>query len=178
MKVCENRRTVGWYERFSDYYDCRVFIGKMQTFYQEYGGGFHIVEPKKIWALYTGELYRMDAYYRHFHYAFGNSLRNSNDALEDGLKHSTKFVEALYQNWFLRELTACWTNAVAEELSERIVRTTKGTVDLGAMQAIFPSITKFGMAALLPGKSISVDGDMAVLVDGKQTRSTADRGIL
>lgn len=224
MKVCENRRTAGWYERFSDYYDCLFFIGKMQTFYQEHSGGFHIVEPKKIWALYTSELYRMDAYYRHFHYAFGNSLRNSNDALEDSLKHSTEFVESLYQNWFLRELTACWTNAAAEdlaalgyvseiekqrdfyrrkvssgngkngrvfvvisdalryevaaELSERIVRTTKGTVDLGAMQAMFPSITKFGMAALLPGKSISVDGDMAVLVDGKQTRSTADRGVI
>lgn len=224
MKVCENRRTAGWYERFSDYYDCLFFIGKMQTFYQEHGGGFHIVEPKKIWALYTGELYRMDGYYRHFHYAFGNSLRNSNDALEDGLKHSTEFVESLYQNWFLRELTACWTNAAAEdlaalgyvseiekqrdfyrrkvssgngkngrvfvvisdalryevaaELSERIVRTTKGTVDLGAMQAVFPSITKFGMAALLPGKSISVDEDMAVLVDGKQTRSTADRSVI
>ncbi|WP_297719876.1 BREX-1 system phosphatase PglZ type A [Intestinimonas sp.] len=224
MKVCENRRTAGWYERFSDYYDCLFFIGKMQTFYQEHGGGFHIVEPKKIWALYTGELYRMDGYYRHFHYAFGNSLRNSNDALEDGLKHSTEFVESLYQNWFLRELTACWTNAAAEdlaalgyvseiekqrdfyrrkvssgngkngrvfvvisdalryevaaELSERIVRTTKGTVDLGTMQAVFPSITKFGMAALLPGKSISVDEDMAVLVDGKQTRSTADRSVI
>ena len=224
MKVCENRRTAGWYERFSDYYDCLFFIGKMQTFYQEHGGGFHIVEPKKIWALYTGELYRMDGYYRHFHYAFGNSLRNSNDALEDGLKHSTEFVESLYQNWFLRELTACWTNAAAEdlaalgyvseiekqrdfyrrkvssgngkngrvfvvisdalryevaaELSERIVRTTKGTVDLGTMQAVFPSITKFGMAALLPGKSISVDEVMAVLVDGKQTRSTADRSVI
>lgn len=224
MKVCENRRTAGWYERFSDYYDCLFFIGKMQTFYQEHGGGFHIVEPKKIWALYTGELYRMDGYYRHFHYAFGNSLRNSNDALEDGLKHSTEFVESLYQNWFLRELTACWTNAAAEdlaalgyvseiekqrdfyrrkvssgngkngrvfvvisdalryevaaELSERIVRTTKGTVDLGTMQAVFPSITKFGMAALLPGKSISADEDMAVLVDGKQTRSTADRSVI
>lgn len=224
MKVCENRRTAGWYEQFSDYYDCLFFIGKMQIFYQEHGGGFHIVEPKKIWALYTGELYRMDGYYRHFHYAFGNSLRNSNDALEDGLKHSTEFVESLYQNWFLRELTACWTNAAAEdlavlgyvseiekqrdfyrrkissgngkngrvfvvisdalryevaaELSERIVRTTKGTVDLGAMQAVFPSITKFGMAALLPGKSISVDEDMAVLVDGKQTRSTADRSVI
>lgn len=224
MKVCENRRTAGWYERFSDYYDCLFFIGKMQTFYQEHSGGFHVVEPKKIWALYTGELYRMDGYYRHFHYAFGNSLRNSNDALEDSLKHSTEFVESLYQNWFLRELTACWTNAAAEdlaalgyvseiekqrdfyrrkvssgngkngrvfvvisdalryevaaELSEHIVRTTKGTVELGAMQAMFPSITKFGMAALLPGKSISVDGDMAVLVDGKQTRSTVDRGVI
>ena len=86
----------------------------MQTFYQEHGGGFHIVEPKKIWKLYTSDLYRMDAYYRHFHYAFGNSLKNANDILEDGLKHSTEFVD---QNWFLRELTACWTNAAAEDLA-------------------------------------------------------------
>ena len=80
-------------------------------------GGDHIVEPKEIWKLYTSDLYRMDAYYRHFHFAFGNSLKNSNDILEDGLKHSTEFVEALYQNWFLRELTACWANAAADDLA-------------------------------------------------------------
>ena len=223
-KVCENRRTAGWYKRFSDYFDCLFFIGKMQTFYQEHGGGFHIVEPKKIWKLYTSDLYRMDAYYRHFHYAFGNSLKNANDILEDGLKHSTEFVEALYQNWFLRELTACWTNAAAEdlaalgyvseiekqrdfykryvvpasskntrafviisdalryevasELSERIVRNTKGTAELESMQAVFPSITKFGMAALLPGKSISVNDSMDVLVDGNSTRSTVERNAI
>ena len=33
----------------------------MQSFYQEHGGGFHIVEPKKIWKLYTSDLYGMDA---------------------------------------------------------------------------------------------------------------------
>ena len=173
---------------------------------------------------HTSDLYRMDAYYRHFHYAFGNSLKNANDILEDGLKHSTEFVEALYQNWFLRELTACWTNAAAEdlatlgyiseiekqrdfykryvapssskntrafviisdalryevasELSERIVRNTKGTAELESMQAVFPSITKFGMAALLPGKSISVNDSMDVLVDGNPTRSTVERNAI
>ena len=224
MKVCENRRTAGWYDHFSNYYDCLFFIGKMQTFYQEHGGGFHIVEPKKIWTLYTSDLYRMDAYYRHFHYAFGNSLKNANDILEDGLKHATEFVEALYQNWFLREVTACWTNAaaddlaalgyvseiekqrdfykryvvpasskntrafviisdalryeVASELSERIVRTTKGTAEIASMQAVFPSITKFGMAALLPGKSLSANDGMEVLVDGNPTRSTVERNAI
>ena len=224
MKVCENRRTAGWYKRFSNYFDCLFFIGKMQSFYKEHGGGFHIVEPKKIWKLYTSDLYRMDAYYRHFHYAFGNSLGNTNDVLEDSLKHSTEFVEVLYQNWFLSELTACWTNAaaddfetlgyvseiekqrdfykryvvpasskntrafvvisdalryeVASELSERIVRNTKGTAELESMQAIFPSITKFGMAALLPGKSISVNDSMDVLVDGNPTRSTVERNAI
>ena len=168
--------------------------------------------------------YRRRLSYRHFHYAFGNSLKNANDVLEDGLKHSTEFVEALYQNWFLRELTVCWTNAatddfaslgyvseiekqrdfykryvvpasskntrafviisdalryeVASELSERIVRTTKGTAELESMQAIFPSITKFGMAALLPGKSISVNDSMDVLIDGNPTRSTVERNAI
>ena len=224
MKVCENRRTSGWYERFADYYDCLFYIGKMQEFYQKHAGEFHFVEPKMIWKLYTSEFYLMDSYYRNFHYAFGSSLKSPNDVLEDDLKHATEYVEALYQNWFLRELTACWTNAisddltalgyiseidkqrdfyrryvipasskntrafviisdalryeVASELSERIVRTTKGTADLGSMQAIFPSITKFGMAALLPGKSIAVNDSMDVLIDGNSTKSTKDRNTI
>lgn len=55
--------------------------------------------------------------YRHFHYAFGNSLKNSNALLEDKLKHAADYVEALYQNWYLGELTGCRTNAIAECLS-------------------------------------------------------------
>lgn len=221
MKVCENRRIAGWYDRFADYFDCLYYIGRMQEFYKEHAGGFHVVEPKKIWKLYTEDLYQMDSFYRHFHYAFGNSLKNSNELLDDGLKHSVEYVEVLYQNWYLKELTACWTNAisddlatlgyvseinkqrdffskyaygasgkntrafviisdalrydVAAELSEIITRTTKGKAELESVQAIFPSITKFGMAALLPGKRISVNTDMDVFVDGQPTKSTADR---
>ena len=224
MKVCANRRTAGWYARFSDYFDCLFFTGKMQLFYQEHSSGFHIVEPQKIWELYTSELYRMDSYYRRFHLAFGNSLKKPNDILEDHLKRSLDFVEALYQNWFLRELTACWTNAaaddlavlgyvseiekqrnfykkyvapaagkntrafviisdalryeVAAELTERILHGTKGTAELESMQAIFPTVTKFDMAALLPGRILSVDEGMNVLVDGYPTRSTAERNAI
>lgn len=224
MKVCANRRTAGWYARFSDYFDCLFFTGKMQLFYQEHSSGFHIVEPQKIWELYTSELYRMDSYYRRFHLAFGNSLKKPNDILEDHLKRSLDFVEALYQNWFLRELTTCWTNAaaddlavlgyvskiekqrnfykkyvapatgkntrafviisdalryeVAAELTERILHGTKGTAELESMQAIFPTVTKFGMAALLPGRTLSVDEGMNVLVDGCPTRSTAERNAI
>lgn len=221
MKVSENRRTAGWYERFADYFDCLYYIGKMQEFYQEHVEGFHIVEPKRIWTLYTTDLFNMDSFYRHFHYAFGNSLKNANEVLEDGLKHSTEYVEALYQNWYLKELTACWTNAisdnlnsfgyvseidkqrdfyrryvntasnkntrtfviisdalrfeVAAELSDFVTRTLKGKAELDSVQAIFPSITKFGMAALLPNKSISVNTEMDVFVDGLPTKSTNDR---
>lgn len=221
LKAAENKRTAGWYERFADYYDCLYYMAKMQEFYQDNAAGFHIVEPKAIWKLYTETAYEMDSFYRHFHYAFGNSLKNSNVLLEDKLKHSAEYVEALYQNWYLKELTGCWTNAISENLSslgyvseigkqhdfypryvrplagknsrafviisdalryevaaelcDTIIRTTKGTAKLDAVQSIFPSITKFGMANLLPGRKLSVTEDMEVLVDGQHSRSTPER---
>lgn len=221
LKTVENRRTSGWIEHFSDYYDCLYFIAKMQEFYQNNAAGFHIVEPKAVWKLYTENAYEMDSFYRHFHYAFGCTLKDSNPLLEDKLKHATEYVEGLYQNWYLKELTGCWTNAisdnlaslgyvseiakqrdfysryirplagkntrafviisdalryeVAAELCDTLIRTTKGTAKLEAMQAIFPSITKFGMAALLPGRKISVDEDMGVYAEELPTSSTQDR---
>ena len=221
LKTVENRRTSGWYEIFSDYYECLYHVARMQNFYQEHTGGFHIVDPKAIWKLYTEQGYQMDSDYRQFHLHFGNSLKDSHAVLEDKLKHAAEYVESLYKNWFLGGLTFCWANAasddlaslgyvseirrqrdfyahyvrplagkttrafviisdalryeVAAELSETLVRSTKGTAKLESMQAIFPSITKFGMAALLPAQRLGVTEDMEVLADGMPTRSTAER---
>lgn len=220
LSVCENRRTAGWYDRFEDYFDCLFFIGKMELFREKHGAGFHFAQPRALWNAYADEFYRMDAYYRRFYHAFGKTLANSNDRLDDGLKHATEYVEGLYQNWFLHELTASWTKLAAEdfaslgyvseinkqrdfyrryvspasknarafviisdalryevasELTERLSRTTKGAAELASMQAAFPSITKFGMAALLPGLHLSADEHLDALMDGRPTRSTADR---
>jgi uncharacterized protein (TIGR02687 family) len=130
-------------------------------------------------------------------------------------------VEGLYREWFLKELTLNWTNAiagdlnslgyvseinkqrefyrryvspnvskgnrvfvvisdalrfeVAVELSEVLSHTTKGKATLEAVQAVFPGITKFGMAGLLPGKELSVSGKMEVSIDGNPTGSTVNR---
>ncbi|HPH11012.1 MAG TPA: BREX-1 system phosphatase PglZ type A [Thermotogota bacterium] len=67
---------------------------------------------------------------------------------------------------------------VAAELSETLSRATKGMASLEAVQAVFPSITKFGMAALLPGKEVSVNKKIDVFVDGNPTVSTAQRGTI
>ena len=67
---------------------------------------------------------------------------------------------------------------VAAELSETLSHATKGTATLEAVQAVFPSITKFGMAALLPGKEVSANEKIDVFVDGNPTASTAQRGTL
>jgi uncharacterized protein (TIGR02687 family) len=48
-------------------------------------------------------------------------------------------------------------------------------VTLGSQQAVFPSITKFGMAALLPSKRMTVNAQLEVLLDGRVTGSTVKR---
>jgi uncharacterized protein (TIGR02687 family) len=220
----ENRRTAAWYALTEDYLESLYYIAKMQEFYLSHIDGFHIVEPVKVWKLYTTDAYEMDSHYRHFHFCFGNTLRSPNALLEDTLKKCSDVVEGLYREWFLKQLTFTWTKAiagdleslgyvseineqrrfynryvspnvskgnrvfvvisdalryeVAAELSETLSHATKGTASLEAVQAVFPSITKFGMAALLPGKEVLANEKIDVFVDGNPTSSTAQRGTI
>lgn len=64
---------------------------------------------------------------------------------------------------------------VAAELSEQLTKEMKGTATMNAVQAIFPSATKFGMAALLPHTTLSLTEDIKVLCDGSSTEGTANR---
>jgi uncharacterized protein (TIGR02687 family) len=222
--VVENRRTAAWYALTEDYLESLYYIAKMQQFYLAHIDGFHIVEPAKVWKLYTTNAYEMDSHYRHFHFNFGNTLKSPNALLEDALKKCSDVVEGLYREWFLKQLTLTWTKAIASdlnllgyvseiseqrrfysryvspnvskgnrvfvvisdalryeiaaELSETLSHATKGKVTLEAVQAVFPSITKFGMAALLPGKEVSVNEKLEVFVDGNPTATTPHRSTL
>lgn len=63
---------------------------------------------------------------------------------------------------------------VAATLTEELRRETQSKVDFSSMQGIFPTITKFGMAALLPHEQLSAEqhGDIIkVLADGQSTDS-------
>ena len=67
---------------------------------------------------------------------------------------------------------------VAVDLTGRLLRETKGNARIIGIQSIFPSVTKFGMAALLPHKELQIDAsgkDIKVLCDGEATDSTAGR---
>lgn len=224
LQAVENRRTAAWYVLTEDYLESLYYIARMQEFYLAHIDGFHIVEPSKIWKLYTTDAYQMDSYYRHFHFCFGNTLKAPHPLLEDALKKCSDVVEGLYHEWFLKELTLTWTKAiagdldslgyvseineqrrfysryvspniskgnrvfvvisdalrfeVAAELSEVLNLNTKGKASLEAVQAVFPSITKFGMAALLPGKEMSANDKIEVFVDGNATAGTAQRGMI
>ena len=224
ISVVDNRRTAAWYALTKDYFESLYYIARMQEFYLAHIDGFHIVEPAKVWKLYTTDAYEMDSHYRHFHWHFSNTLKDPNALLEDALKKCSDVVEGLYREWFLKQLTRTWTKAiagdlaslgyvseineqrrfysryvlpnvskssrvfvvisdglryeVAAELIESLNHNTRGRAKLEAMQAVFPSITKFGMAALLPGKEMSVNSKIDVFVDGYATVSTAQRGMI
>jgi uncharacterized protein (TIGR02687 family) len=224
LKIVENRRTAVWHKRTAGYFDCLYHVARMQEFYLEHVEGFHIVEPKALWEMYCKDGYRMDACYRHFHHAFGNMLTNSNHLLEDGIKKTAETVEGLYHNWYLKELTAVWTNTIADdmaklgyvsevprqrefynrynlgkgsrafviisdalryevasELTESLNRTSRGKAELESMQAIFPTTTRFGMAALLPGQELSTvckNNGIEVFIDNKGTDDTVKREVI
>lgn len=63
---------------------------------------------------------------------------------------------------------------VAKELSNTLQYQLKCDVKIEAVQGVFPSITKYGMAAVLPGKKV-IDSNINVLSGGLKTASTDDR---
>ena len=64
---------------------------------------------------------------------------------------------------------------VGRTLFEKIQADEKCTATISAMQAVLPSYTRFGMAALLPHKTIAVCPDLRVTIDGKPTDDLKQR---
>ena len=63
---------------------------------------------------------------------------------------------------------------VAAAMADQLQRETQSKVSISSMQSIFPSITKFGMAALLPHKKLTAElrnDVLTVLADGQPTAS-------
>ncbi|WP_308417650.1 BREX-1 system phosphatase PglZ type A [Alkalihalobacterium bogoriense] len=64
---------------------------------------------------------------------------------------------------------------VGVEISERLNAETLGSCEVETMLGVIPSVTKLGMASLLPYRSIDFDGNARVLVDGKDSSGLENR---
>lgn len=220
ISVIEKRRTLLWYEKYKDYYECIYSMGMFIKQQENFMEGFHYISAEDVWKEYTDKIYLFDEYYRHTHkYLYDISL-NSIPSVQDKLQEAIDQFENEYKNWYLDKINATWINnakeslsttgkafyslnqlssffdtyidskiddkitfviisdgmryEVGKELSERMNVRLRGNVKIDAMQATFPAITKYGMAALLPGKK-SVDDNYNVMVDGKTIPSVASR---
>ncbi|MBO5218261.1 MAG: BREX-1 system phosphatase PglZ type A, partial [Clostridia bacterium] len=109
------RRDQTWAKEYAAYYDAVQALVQMQRFYLAYRNGFHFTQAGEAWSAYTGELYRMDAYYRAFCNAHNAALACGVMSLEDSLRTVSDAVERLYKNWYLAELNGVWTQLLAAQ---------------------------------------------------------------
>ena len=65
---------------------------------------------------------------------------------------------------------------VGVDLTGLLLRETKGSAKITAVQSVLPSVTKFGMAALLPHQKMQITEDVKVLCDEASTEGTENRG--
>ncbi|OON94624.1 MAG: TIGR02687 family protein [Candidatus Epulonipiscioides saccharophilum] len=224
LDIIDRRKVASWFNKSKDYYECLYNIVKINEFYKKNSAGFHFKEAQQICEFYVTEAYKMDKYYRHFHLAFGKTLKDPNLVLGDLLKQSADYIENVYNNWYLKELNNCWIEAISEDLDTQgeisdiarqrefysryvdnvknknskvfviisdafryeiakqleddLDRQTEGKAKLEYMQAVFPSITSYGMAALLPHNEFSIKQNDSVIlfeVDGQSTSGIKNR---
>ena len=131
----------------------------------------HVVD--KVEGLYT-------------HWFLGELGNNWSDVCADELADYGKVLEVPQQEEFYRSriktadtrvfviISDAMRYEVAAAMTDQLQRETQSKVSLSSMQSIFPSITKFGMAALLPHKELTAElrnNILTVLADGQPTAS-------
>ncbi len=170
-----------WKEYTTDYY-------RMDSYYRQ----FHLRYAESL-TIYRGRLNdlfgkvadKADNIY--IHWFLDNLSENWTNACEAELRDHGRILEVPRQTDFYADRIAQTdTNIVviisdalryevATAIVDRLRQDTQSKVELSSMQAILPSITKFGMAALLPHDKLSVtekpNGGVAILADGVSTES-------
>lgn len=170
-----------WKEYTTDYY-------RMDNYYRQ----FHLcyAESLKIYKENLNDLFahvaeQVEGLYVHW---FLEKLgENWTCAVEDDLRQYGKILEVPCQSEFYDSRVRPADNKVvviisdalryevAASLTEQLRRQTQSKVELTAVQGIFPTITKFGMAALLPHRKLTVEekdtGNLSILADGIPTDS-------
>ena len=170
-----------WKEYAEDYY-------RMDTYYRL----FHLSFQR---SLETSNI-KLDDLFKHvvdkveglYSYWFLGGLgKNWSDVCADEMAEHGRVLEIPQQSDFYNEhirpadsrvfviISDAMRYEVAASLADELRRETQSNVKLGSMQSIFPSITKFGMAALLPHKTLTAELKnevLNVLADGQSTAST------
>lgn len=130
------------------------------------------------------------------HWFLGELGRNWSDACADELAQYGRILEVAQQVNFYNDnvestckrqrvfviISDALRYEVAASLAEELRFETQSEVRLTSCAAVFPTVTKFGMAALLPHKKLSVSergaGDLQVLADGMSTDAASRDKVL
>lgn len=152
-----------WKEYTETYY-------KMDTYYRLFHLSF--AESLKVYNTVLHDLFnhvmeKVEGLYTNWF--LGQLGNNWSDACADDLKEHGHILEISQQTDFYKSyiqnankktfviISDALRYEVAASLTEQLRRETQSKVDLNSCEGIFPTITKFGMAALLPHKELSVE---------------------
>ena len=168
-----------WKEYTSDYY-------KMDVYYRQ----FHLCFLNSLKTsnpllddLFKHVAEKVEGLYSHWF--LGQLGQNWTDACEENLAQFGRILEIPQQTDFYQSKVKTSDNRifviisdalryeVAASLSDQLQREMQCKVALNSCQAIFPTVTKFGMAALLPHNTLDVvlrsNSVLGVLADGQST---------
>ncbi|MDY2854848.1 MAG: BREX-1 system phosphatase PglZ type A, partial [Oliverpabstia sp.] len=169
-----------WKEYTEDYYH-------MDTYYRQY----HLAFGKSLTVgndhlddLFKQVTDKVEGLYTHWF--LGELGNNWADACADELAQYGRVLEIPQQVDFYGQIkdednrifviiSDAFRYEVAASLAEQLRRETQSKVALRACAGIFPTVTKFGMAALLPHKELTVEerssGGLQILADGMSTEA-------
>lgn len=173
-----------WEEYTSTYYIMDTWYRRFHTSYADSLKSYH----PELSDLFASVMEKVEGLYSHW---FLEELgRNWSDAASEELLEYGKILNVPEQRNFYRKRIASSDSRVyviisdamryevAASLSEQLRRETQAKVTLTSMQGIFPTVTRFGMAALLPHDRLSVERKtggnterLAVLADGQSTEA-------
>ncbi|MCD8011884.1 MAG: BREX-1 system phosphatase PglZ type A [Lachnospiraceae bacterium] len=168
-----------WKEYTTDYY-------RMDTFYRQFQLSFQRSLKQSnplLDDLFKYVVEKVEGLYSHWF--LGQLGENWTDACADELSEYGRILEVPQQEDFYRSKVKNSDNKVyviisdalryevAASLTEQLQRETQCKVKLNSCEAVFPTITKFGMAALLPHEKLDVvektSGELGILADGEST---------
>lgn len=169
-----------WKEYTTEYYKMDTYY---RLFHRSYGRSLKTYHAK-LHDLFSHVMEKAEGLYKNWF--LGQLGENWSKVCAEEMERYGKILEVPQQTDFYKSKVKNADNRVfviisdalryevAADLAEQLRRETKSQVDLSSMQSIFPTITKFGMAALLPHEKLSVkfQGNIVdVFADGKSTES-------
>lgn len=169
-----------WKEYTTEYYKMDTYY---RLFHRSYGRTLKTYHAK-LHDLFSHVMEKAEGLYKNWF--LGQLGENWSKVCAEEMEQYGKILEVPQQTDFYKSKVKDADNRVfviisdalryevAADLAEQLRRETKSQVDLSSMQSIFPTITKFGMAALLPHEKLSVkfQGNIVdVFADGKGTES-------
>ncbi len=170
-----------WKEYTTEYYIMDTYYREFHRSYSESLKNYHL----ELSDPFTHVMEKVEGLYTTWF--LGQLGSNWSDACADNLREYGQVLEVPQQTDFYRQqvvfsdsklyviISDAMRYEVAATLAEQLRRETQAKVDLKSMQGIFPTITKFGMAALLPHKNLSLEMKtgkserLAVMADGQST---------